>query len=146
MDKLLIKLVDSPEDFEGALAVRLRVFVQEQDVPLEEEVDHLDNAAIHAIAKMGDSVIATGRLILEEMPLVYIGRMSVDVDYRRHGVGSKLLEFLEDEAKKCGAATIALHAQEYVKTFYSAHDYEEKGGVFLEANIPHILMHKDISD
>ena len=37
MDKLLIKLVDSPEDFEGALAVRLRVFVQEQDVPLEEE-------------------------------------------------------------------------------------------------------------
>ena len=85
MDKLFIKLVDSPEDFEGALAVRLRVFVQEQDVPLEEEVDHLDNTAIHAIAIMGDSIIATGRLILDEMPLVHIGRMSVDFEHRRHG-------------------------------------------------------------
>ena len=143
MDNLFIKLVQSPEDFEGALSVRLRVFVQEQSVPIEEEVDYLDNTAIHAIALTGDRIIATGRLILDEMPSVKIGRMSVDLEYRRQGVGGRLLEFLETEAKKCGASTIVLHAQEYVKSFYEVHGYKENGEVFLEADIAHILMYKD---
>ncbi len=139
-----VSLVESSQDFENALAVRLRVFVQEQLVPIEEEVDAQDNEAVHAIVEVKGAIVATGRLILQNFPIVYIGRMAVDIDYRRNGIGGKLLVFLEDYARNIGAEKIILHAQEYVKSFYFAHGYEEHGDIFVEANIPHVLMSKDL--
>ena len=139
-----MRLVESADDFENALAVRLRVFVQEQSVPIEEEVDDQDNEAVHAIAELKGIIVATGRLILQQFPIVYIGRMAVDIDHRRHGIGGKLLIFLEDHARDIGGDKVILHAQEYVKSFYVSHGYEEQGEVFMEANIPHVLMSKDL--
>ena len=95
MGSVSMRLVESADDFENALAVRLRVFVQEQSVPIEEEVDDQDNEAVHAIAELKGIIVATGRLILQQFPIVYIGRMAVDIDHRRHGIGGKLLIFLE---------------------------------------------------
>ena len=70
--------------------------------------------------------------------------MSVDIDHRRHGIGGKLLIFLEDHARDIGGDKVILHAQEYVKSFYVSHGYEEQGEVFMEANIPHVLMSQDL--
>ena len=144
MGSVSMRLVESADDFENALAVRLRVFVQEQSVPIEEEVDDQDNEAVHAIAELKGIIVATGRLILQQFPIVYIGRMAVDIDHRRHGIGGKLLIFLEDHARDIGGNKVILHAQEYVKSFYVSHGYEEQGEVFMEANIPHVLMSKDL--
>ena len=144
MGSVSMRLVESADDFENALAVRLRVFVQEQSVPIEEEGDDQDNEAVHAIAELKGIIVATGRLILQQFPIVYIGRMAVDIDHRRHGIGGKLLIFLEDHARDIGGDKVILHAQEYVKSFYVSHGYEEQGEVFMEANIPHVLMSKDL--
>ena len=144
MGSVSMRLVESADDFENALAVRLRGFVQEQSVPIEEEVDDQDNEAVHAIAELKGIIVATGRLILQQFPIVYIGRMAVDIDHRRHGIGGKLLIFLEDHARDIGGDKVILHAQEYVKSFYVSHGYEEQGEVFMEANIPHVLMSKDL--
>ena len=144
MGSVSMRLVESADDFENALAVRLRVFVQEQSVPIEEEVDDQDNEAVHAIAELKGIIVATGRLILQQFPIVYIGRMAVDIDHRRHGIGGKPLIFLEDHARDIGGDKVILHAQEYVKSFYVSHGYEEQGEVFMEANIPHVLMSKDL--
>lgn len=144
MGSVAMRLVESADDFENALAVRLRVFVQEQSVPIEEEVDDQDNEAVHAIAELRGVIVATGRLILQQFPIVYIGRMAVDIDHRRHGIGGKLLIFLENHARDLGGGKVILHAQEYVKSFYVSHGYEEQGEVFMEANIPHVLMSKDL--
>lgn len=144
MGSVSTRLVESAEDFENALAVRLRVFVQEQSVPIEEEVDDQDNQAVHAIAELDGMIVATGRLILQQFPIAYIGRMAVDIDYRRYGIGGNLLIFLEGQARDVGAGKVILHAQEYVKSFYVSHGYEEQGEVFMEANIPHILMSKTL--
>ena len=144
MGSVAMRLVESADDFENALAVRLRVFVQEQSVPIEEEVDDQDNEAVHAVAELRGVIVATGRLILQQFPIVYIGRMAVDIDHRRHGIGGKLLIFLENHARDLGGGKVILHAQEYVKSFYVSHGYEEQGEVFMEANIPHVLMSKDL--
>ena len=144
MGSVAMRLVESADDFENALAVRLRVFVQEQSVPIEEEVDDQDNEAVHAIAELRGVIVATGRLILQQFPIVYIGRMAVDIDHRRHGIGGKLLIFLENHARDLGGGKVILHAQEYVKSFYVSHGYEEQGEVFMEANIPHVIMSKDL--
>ena len=144
MGSVSMRLVESADDFENALAVRLRVFVQEQSVPIEEEVDDQDNEAVHAIAELKGIIVATGRLILQQFPIVYIGRMAVDIDHRRHGIGGKLLIFLEDHARDIGGDKVILHAHEYVKSYYVSHGYEEQGKVFMEANVPHVLMSKDL--
>ena len=72
-----------------------------------------------------------------------IGRMAVDTSWRRHGVGRHLLTFLEQEATKQGVSTYILNAQVYVKDFYAANGYQERGEEFLEAGIVHVLMRKE---
>ena len=143
MEDLTIKLVDTETEMEGALGVRFRVFVSEQQVPMEEELDEIDASATHAIAIHNGQVIATGRVFYrDEDSAARIGRMAVDSDWRRHGIGGRLLKFLEQEATKQGVTTYILNAQVYVKDFYAANGYEERGEEFLEADIVHILMRK----
>ena len=129
---------------EAALAVRMRVFVAEQSVPAEEELDDEDATATHAIAQHNGLVIGTGRLLIREEGTCQIGRMAVDQLWRRQGVGGQLLLYLEQEARTQGMSQAMLHAQVYVKSFYAAHGYLERGEVFLEANIPHIEMRKEL--
>ena len=143
MEDLTIKLVDTETEMEGALGVRFRVFVSEQQVPMEEELDEIDASATHAIAIHNGQVIATGRVFYrDEDSAARIGRMAVDSDWRRHGIGGRLLKFLEQEATKQGVTTYILNSQVYVKDFYAANGYEERGEEFLEADIVHILMRK----
>ena len=144
MEELTVKLVETEEEMEGALSVRFRVFVAEQQVPVDEELDEFDSSATHAIVVNNGEVVATGRLVYgNEDTAVRIGRMAVDVEWRRKGLGGRLLTFLEEEAATQGVSTYILNAQEYVKEFYASHGYIERGETFLEADIVHILMRKE---
>ncbi len=143
-DGLTIKLVDSEADMEAAVAVRFRVFVDEQSIPPEEELDEADATATHAIAVCQGKVVGTGRLVWRDDGSALIGRMAVDAQWRRKGVGGEILKFLEDSARKQGLTRSVLHAQEYVKSFYAAHGYQQHGDTFLEVDIPHVEMRKDL--
>ena len=144
MDGVVVKLVETESELEAAMHVRFRVFVSEQSVPPEEELDEADAVATHAIALFQGQVVGTGRLFRREDATVQIGRMAVDVAWRRKGVGGRILEFLEETARTEGIRHSVLHAQEYVKSFYAAHGYREHGDTFLDAGIPHIEMAKDL--
>ena len=143
MEELTIKLVETEAELEAAIGVRFRVFVAEQQVPAEEELDEFDATATHAIAIHNGQVVATGRVVYgNEDSAARIGRMAVDVQWRRQGIGRRILKFLEDEAAAQGVNTYILNAQEYVKDFYAAHGYVERGQPFVEVDIPHVLMRK----
>ena len=144
MDELDLKLAETEAELEAAIAVRMRVFVVEQEIPAEEELDQADATASHVIARYQGQVIGTGRLVLGEDLTARIGRMAVDQPWRRQGVGGLILQYLETEARVQGMLRAALHAQEYVKDFYAAHGYREHGDVFLEVDIPHIEMRKEL--
>ncbi len=141
MSDITVKVVETEEDMEAAVGIRFRVFVDEQSVPPEIELDEYDAVATHAIALLDGQAVGTGRAIIDGGS-ARIGRMAVDQSHRRGGVGGLILRFLEDEAREQGAAEFVLHAQEYVKAFYAAHGYEEHGEPFMEAGIPHIEMRK----
>ena len=141
MSNITVRLVETEEDMEEAVGVRFRVFVDEQSIPPEEELDEYDAVATHAIAFDGGQAIGTGRVIIAD-GVARIGRMAVDLPHRRRGVGGLLLRFLESEAQAQGATQYVLHAQEYVKSFYAAHGYTEQGQPFLEVDIPHVEMRK----
>ena len=144
MDGVEIKLIAGESDLEGAIAVRMRVFVGEQAIPVQEELDEADATATHAIALHQGEVIGTGRLVIQKGATAQIGRMAVDQPWRHRGIGGRILLYLEEVARSRGLRHSVLHAQEYVKSFYAAHGYREHGEVFLEVDIPHIEMRKDL--
>ena len=143
MTNITVKLVETEEDMEAAVSIRFRVFVDEQAVPAEIELDEYDAVATHAIAIEDGQAIGTGRMYFEGGE-ARIGRMAVDSTHRRRGIGGLILSFLEQEAKAQGAAEIVLHAQDYVKAFYAAHGYTEHGDTFMEAGILHVEMRKGV--
>lgn len=142
MHGLTVKIVEFEGELEAAIAVRFRVFVAEQSIPPEEELDADDATAIHAIASYEGNVVGTGRLVLDDAQSARIGRMAVDAPWRRQGIGAEILGFLENEARSRGFHHAVLHAQEYVKSFYANQGYLEHGEPFLEVDIPHVEMRK----
>lgn len=122
-----------------AAAVRHEVFVLEQRVPIEEELDGRDEECVHAVAY--DAVgtpVGTGRLL----PDGHIGRMAVRRPERGRGVGSMLLNCLVDEARRRGHLQVSLAAQVHAQAFYAAHGFLAEGPVFLDAGIDHINMRR----
>lgn len=142
MNSVIVKLVDSTAEFQGALQVRDRVFVQEQQIPVEVERDDADGCALHAIATRDGEALGTGRVVLQEDGFARIGRMAVVRSSRERGIGGRILTLLEDEARARGSRWAMLHAQEYVKSFYVKRGYAEHGNAFMEAGIPHVEMRK----
>src|SRR5512144_3171811 len=86
-----------------AAPIRLSVFVDEQGVPPELEMDAADAQCIHAVAFEGGRAVATGRLL----PDGHIGRMAVLKEFRRRGLGGSILEKLMEAARKRGDREVA---------------------------------------
>ena len=154
--QVTIKLLESDAERRAAFELRRRVFVEEQGVPLEEEVDEHDHSATHVVAVAGGRVVGTGRAVFlpretpdlaggnSESPStqVKIGRMAVDEGWRRRGLGGRILDVLEAEARLRGMGEAELNAQTSAISFYASHGYTEEGPVFLDAGIDHVLMRK----
>jgi predicted GNAT family N-acyltransferase len=127
--------------------VRFAVFVSEQGVPPEIELDALDADAdrcLHAAGRdVNGEVIATGRLILDA-PVARIGRMAVLKEWRGQGVGAALLETLCAEARRLGFGQVLLHAQTHAIAYYFKHGFISHGSEFVEAAIPHLEMRRTL--
>jgi predicted GNAT family N-acyltransferase len=122
-----------------AFAIRVRVFVKEQGVPEEIELDRDDPRAIHLLAVVSGKAVGTARVVMRRGS-AKIGRMAVIKSHRRIGVGGKLLRVAIKTALRLGARTIYLHAQVPVIGFYEALGFHATGSVFDEAGIPHRKM------
>jgi ElaA protein len=117
----------------------MRVFVKEQGVPAEIELDRDDQRAIHFLATVSGKAVGTARVV-QRRASAKIGRMAVIKSCRRRGIGKKLLFRAIARAQKLGAKTIYLHAQVPVLGFYEACGFRAVGPVFDEAGIVHRKM------
>lgn len=132
-----VRLVDWREASGTLSAIRTTVFVGEQGVPPEIEIDGRDPGCAHVVAESDSGeAVGTGRL----MPDGRIGRMAVLAAWRGRGVGAAMLEALVAEAKRRGLRETYLHAQAHAKDFYARHGFVVEGEEYLEAGIPHVLM------
>jgi len=127
---------------ETLYAIRAAVFVQEQQVPVEMELDDRDPLCLHVLALANDMGIGTGRIDLEQAGK--IGRVAVLKAYRHQGVGRQLMSALEQVAQQQGLETVWLHAQVSALSFYQKLGYIAEGDGFIEANIPHQTMRKRV--
>lgn len=135
---LRIVLLPWEEARAHAAPIRFTVFVEEQGVPRDIELDEMDDACVHALAFEGETAVGTGRLL----PDGHIGRMAVLKQWRGRGIGSRMLERLIEEARSRGDREVALAAQVHAAGFYRAHGFVEEGGEYLEAGIPHQAMRR----
>lgn len=122
--------------------VRRLVFIEEQSVSSELEIDGRDDRCVHALALDGERAVATGRIDLEKQGKV--GRVAVLQEYRGRGIGTRIMETLVEVAREHGLRSIWFHAQESAITFYEKLGYALEGGSFMEAGIPHRKMRKSI--
>jgi predicted GNAT family N-acyltransferase len=123
----------------AALALRHEVFVVEQQVPIEEEIDEHDETALHLVAVDGGRVVATCRLV-RDGDTVTLGRMAVVASERGRGLASALLAEAESRARADGARRIALAAQTGALGLYERAGYTAYGERFLDAGIEHLMM------
>jgi len=132
-DERIIEIDAASPLLADVFALRCEVFVAEQGVPRELELDELDG-----------EVVGTLRL-LRHAQTAKIGRVAVRAALRRAGIGRRLMERAAAIAAEQGFAEILLHAQVSVADFYRRLGYMAEGDVFDEAGIPHIAMRKRIS-
>ena len=135
---LKIQLLDWTRAQAEAKPIRFEVFVDEQRVPAEIELDEHDAHCVHAIAYDDGRAVGTGRLL----PDGHIGRMAVLKAVRGKGIGKALLRALIEAARRRGDREVMLSAQVHAVGFYLAEGFEPEGAVYEEAGIPHQAMHR----
>ncbi|MCX8005377.1 MAG: GNAT family N-acetyltransferase [Burkholderiaceae bacterium] len=119
--------------------IRFEVFVCEQKVPADIEIDAFDPRSLHALARdAAGRAVGTGRLL----PDGHIGRMAVRAEARGRGVGSAILLALIEAARQRGLREVVLHAQQHAIAFYARHGFVAEGEPFSEAGIAHRLMRR----
>ncbi len=136
---ITIKRVSTQAELVEALTIRIRVFVQEQQVPAEIELDTDDQRAIHFLAIQSGKAVGTARVVIRQGN-AKIGRMAVLKSYRRKGIGAALLKRAILLSKRLHTRRIYLHAQVAVIKFYQRMGFRAVGGMFDEAGIAHQKM------
>lgn len=142
--KIEIKVVQNKEEFKIAYGIRIKVFVEEQKVPIEMELDEFDNSAIHIILYKDNKAIGCGRIIIQGKT-ARIGRIAILKEYRRNGYGKKICEKLISLAEENQMDEIVLHSQCYVTNFYKKIGFKKYGKNFEEAGIEHIEMRRKLN-
>ena len=137
-ENIEVYLADFMRERERIEALRMCVFVHEQGVPEDQEMDERDFFCQHFLACCDGVAIGTARLDLELKGKM--GRLAVLQPYRRRGVGRQLIERIHQSARESGLSEIWCHAQLSAQNFYSVLGYEAEGTIFEEAGIEHITM------
>lgn len=138
------KLIANPEDLKAAYAIRTQVFVEEQGVPAENEIDEFEEIAKHVLVLYDNQPAATGRL-RNVNGIAKLERICVLASHRSFGLGKAVVEALEAVARDEGLTNAKLNAQTHAEKFYEKLGYRTQSDIFLEEDIPHITMTKTLS-
>lgn len=146
----MIKILESKEELDLGFALRIEVFVKEQNVPIELELDEKDNSknTVHIGYFNDNKLIGVARLIDMDKDVIHIGRVVIDKEYRGKGIGRKLIVGCETTAKNIlkREVTVELSAQIKAEKFYESLGYNRVNDkIYLDAGIEHVDMRKVIN-
>ena len=123
----------------------MKVFVDEQGVPAEIEIDELDAVADHFLARLDGKPVGAGRLIVQGEVGV-LGRLAVLEETRGTGLGVALVRAIEERVRERGLGAVELHSQTRARGFYEKLGYEAYGEIGMDAGIPHIWMRRSVTN
>lgn len=141
----IIKITTN-EELNQSLSIRKKVFVEEQQVPEEIEIDafdQLNGTCSHVLLSVDKVAVGTGRVRLVDN-YGKLQRVAILPDYRKHGFGKIIILKLEELAQELGATKSKLDAQVHAIGFYEKLGYTVQSDVFQDAGIDHVLMVKSL--
>lgn len=146
-ESLITKRIITEQDLNIAFEIRKDVFVKEQGVPLEVELDEFDvlgGSCEHILVYHDGQAVGTGRITIVD-GIGKLQRICILKPYRKLGLGKIIIQGLEEIAREKGALKAKLHGQTQAGAFYKKLGYEAASDIFMEEGIPHILMIKELS-
>ncbi len=138
-----IKVAQTQSDFFQIVRIRAEVFIREQNVDSEIEMDIKDDTAIHCLATLNNEPAGCLRILMNDDG-VTVGRVAVLKPYRRMKIGKAMMEFVETLPEVKEKGKIAVHAQLTARDFYLNCGFHEVSDIYEEANILHVSMEKEI--
>ncbi|QHT66700.1 GNAT family N-acetyltransferase [Rhodocytophaga rosea] len=139
---ITVKHISLPEELKQAFSIRENVFVQEQQVPAEEEYDEFEDSSHHFLAFAGENPCGTARWRYTDKG-IKLERFAVLEEYRSRKVGSALVKTVINDIRKDGRSKgkmLYLHAQLTAMPLYSKFGFQPVGDMFEECNIKHYKM------
>lgn len=150
-----IQIARDAEEIAACMKLRHLVFVEEQGVPVSEEVDGLDESCTHILAIDGDGLsagtpVAAARLRFvpepaEDRVVAKVQRVCVAPDYRGRGLGRKMMEFILSHIRSDDRTkTVRLSAQTDAMGLYEKLGFTVTSETYMDAGIPHKDMEKQL--
>lgn len=143
-----VVVADDEQTRDDAFEVRRAVFVEEQGVSEDLEWDEYEDEATHFVAYDEGRPVGAARFRAYDLDgdrVCKVERVAVVEPARGEDWGRRVMETVEAEAEAAGFDRFFLHAQTSARAFYEKLGYEQVGGEFLEADIPHVEMAKSLS-
>ncbi|WP_040979715.1 GNAT family N-acetyltransferase [Oceanobacillus jeddahense] len=141
---MLVKIATTPKELQDVYHIRNVVFIEEQNVPAERELDEFDKTATHFIVYEEETPIAAARLRFTEDGYGKLERICVLKSQRGKAIGKKVILKMEEEITNQGFHKAKLNAQTHAQHFYQKLGYKVTSGEFMDAGIPHITMIKHL--
>ncbi|MBP1155020.1 MULTISPECIES: GNAT family N-acetyltransferase [unclassified Paenibacillus] len=145
---LNIILVHTEEQLKGCFSVRINVFVEEQQVPPDLEMDEFDDswmACRHFLATEGSKPVGAARWRMYDGQTAKLQRIAVLASYRGRGIGRELIQAMEADIRAQGVPAVILDAQTQAESFYRKLGYETiSPEPFIDAGIWHVRMRKKL--
>ncbi|KAF0816821.1 MULTISPECIES: GNAT family N-acetyltransferase [unclassified Cytobacillus] len=138
-----VKVVSSEQEMQDAFSIRKQVFVGEQNVPLEEEIDQFEDEAVHFVLYNKGIPAGAGRFRTVDGN-GKVERICVLKEHRKSGSGKAIMDKIEELARKQGLPALKLNAQTQAIPFYEKLGYQVISEEFMDAGIPHRTMKKTI--
>ncbi|MDY0407924.1 GNAT family N-acetyltransferase [Virgibacillus soli] len=142
---MIIKIARTEQEKNDAFHVRMTVFVEEQHVPKDIELDTFDQTAIHFIGYENKNPIAASRLRFVDH-YGKLERICVLQTKRGKSFGKQMIQKMEEEIMKQGVTLAKLNAQVHAISFYEQLGYQVISEEFMDAGIPHVTMTKTINN
>jgi len=140
MKGLKIRLIKNKEEFNQVMRIREIVFVKGQDVPMNREIDGLDESSKHAVVFYKNKPIGCARIRFVGKK-AKLERIALLKKYRNKGFGKIIMDYLVKYCRSKKVKEIVLYSQCYIKEFYGKCGFKERGKTFMDAGIRHIEMY-----
>lgn len=135
--------ITNKERMDEAYRIRMEVFVEEQGVSPDVEIDEHEAESTHVLVYWDGQAAGTGR-VRKVGEYAKMERVCVRAAFRKYGVGKAVMNALEEAAREQGLAKAKLHGQTHAEPFYKKIGYETVSDVFMEEDIPHVMMVKTL--
>ncbi|WP_025151225.1 GNAT family N-acetyltransferase [Bacillus sp. H1a] len=140
---MIVEIVKNQQQLEDAYAIRQKVFIEEQQVDVEEEIDEHDKTATHFVLYDNSKPIGAGRFRIVD-GVGKVERICVVATDRKAGSGKLIMNEIEKFAQSQGISKVKLNAQKHAIGFYGNLGYESISEEFIDAGIPHRTMIKNL--